>query len=334
MAPTEMQENVAADEKANFECHKTRKVDVFVCIKCGKAFHHSCASRDWKNKVKIVDQTRVICSEHQSEYLAGNEDAAKQIQFQKRIISELEEKNRILQENCDLWRKLAQELENRWKMGAQENINQVNKQPEQQKMLKEKKSKQNLEKSGDTPVEESIGKQDAIEVANANKGKEELNSKDMTEDGFTTVITKKQRQNRRDEKQVAGNKKPYPKIKKDIKYGACENSGDFQAARKDSQNNKIWLFISKVKNTVTEDTVRNYIMKQTKSSLEDIHVKLCIPKHEIAKRRFMIGVNPEYKDLVYSTEFWPRGVAFERFNFGLGRNFLDGGQPTIGPQKQ
>ncbi|CAH2004952.1 unnamed protein product [Acanthoscelides obtectus] len=39
----------------------------------------------------------------------------------------------------------------------------------------------------------------------------------------------------------------------------------------------------------------------------------------------MVGVNPELKDKIYNTAFWPKGVAFGRFNFGLGRNFLDRG---------
>nr|CAI5830812.1 unnamed protein product [Callosobruchus analis] len=37
----------------------------------------------------------------------------------------------------------------------------------------------------------------------------------------------------------------------------------------------------------------------------------------------MVGLDPNLKETVYDTSFWPRGVLFSRFNFGLGRNFLD-----------
>lgn len=37
----------------------------------------------------------------------------------------------------------------------------------------------------------------------------------------------------------------------------------------------------------------------------------------------MVGVKPEYKEIVYSIDSCPAGAAFERFNFGLGLDFLD-----------
>lgn len=37
----------------------------------------------------------------------------------------------------------------------------------------------------------------------------------------------------------------------------------------------------------------------------------------------MVGVPPEFKEAIYAEQFWPAGVAYERFNFGRGKNFLD-----------
>nr|CAI5829153.1 unnamed protein product [Callosobruchus analis] len=37
----------------------------------------------------------------------------------------------------------------------------------------------------------------------------------------------------------------------------------------------------------------------------------------------MVGVDPNLKDTVYDTNFWPCGIMFSRFNFGLGKNFFD-----------
>jgi len=37
----------------------------------------------------------------------------------------------------------------------------------------------------------------------------------------------------------------------------------------------------------------------------------------------MVGLKTELKNLAYDENFWPAGVAFSRFNFTLGRRFLD-----------
>ena len=95
------------------------------------------------------------------------------------------------------------------------------------------------------------------------------------------------------------------------------------AVPSESGKKKIWFYISKVKEGIIEDNIKKYIAKQTSTAEEEIYVKLCIPKVQKSRgQKFMVGVPPELQEPMYKAEFWPVGVAYERFNFGLGRNFL------------
>lgn len=85
---------------------------------------------------------------------------------------------------------------------------------------------------------------------------------------------------------------------------------------------KIWLYVSKVKEHVTEDKIKKYISNKTNCSEEDISIKnLDIGQQQY--KSFMVGLNTTLKDQVYDENFWPAGVCFARFNFSLGKRFLD-----------
>ena len=64
MAPTTIDAKSIAEDKTNFECCKSKKVSCAVCVKCGKAFHFSCAVRDWSKNFVILDKNRGACVEH------------------------------------------------------------------------------------------------------------------------------------------------------------------------------------------------------------------------------------------------------------------------------
>lgn len=106
MAPTKGRLKSSAEEKVEktyLKCCKTKSFACAVCIVCGEAFHKSCAVRDGPEKLKFIDETRVICCQD-SEVSASNELKDVQIQLLRRILSEMEEKNSILQENVELWK--------------------------------------------------------------------------------------------------------------------------------------------------------------------------------------------------------------------------------------
>uniref|UniRef100_A0A6P7HEC8 Uncharacterized protein LOC114347637 n=1 Tax=Diabrotica virgifera virgifera TaxID=50390 RepID=A0A6P7HEC8_DIAVI len=92
--------------------------------------------------------------------------------------------------------------------------------------------------------------------------------------------------------------------------------------KSEKPDKKLWLFISKVPDSVNADHIKSFII--TKTNCEDIQVKL-LPTDQ--KRRdnqcFMIGVLPDLREEIYNPAFWPKKIGIERFNFRLGRRFLD-----------
>lgn len=92
---------------------------------------------------------------------------------------------------------------------------------------------------------------------------------------------------------------------------------------------KLWLFISRVKDAVSLENVMAYIKKKTNLEEEKISVKRLNTWYKVENNKcFLIGVDPSVKDSVYSASFWPKGVAYERFNFVKGQRFLDNQKTT------
>lgn len=104
-----------------------------------------------------------------------------------------------------------------------------------------------------------------------------------------------------------------------------ENAGEgFEGRQEQTKNKKIWIFISKAKDNVTEDVVRKYISRKANTEESDISVKQIKTYYQAQDNNcFLIGVNPNLIDMVYDVTFWPLGIAFDRFNFYRGRQFLD-----------
>lgn len=84
-------------------------------------------------------------------------------------------------------------------------------------------------------------------------------------------------------------------------------------------NKKVWLFISRVKDHVTIEKIKNYIKKKTDLHDDsDIVVEHTKTKYDDIRKDcqcFKIGINYDKKDVVYEENFWPKKVAYRRFNF-------------------
>lgn len=122
------------------------------------------------------------------------------------------------------------------------------------------------------------------------------------------------------------------KRKKTTKVGTAENVasegdiGEFEAkGQNSSEGKKIWLFISRAKDHVSEEIVRRYVSgKLNSSDGGDVVVKHLETKLKIKDNRcFLVGVDPIAKEKVYGNEFWPKGIRFDRFNFRRGQHFLE-----------
>lgn len=109
--------------------------------------------------------------------------------------------------------------------------------------------------------------------------------------------------------------------RKQPKVGNGEGDINFHG-REDKTEKKIWLYVSKVPDSITENNIKQYIEKRTDT--QNVYVKkLEMFNTRIDNQSFMIGVDPQLIRQVYEPSFWPRKVTFNRFDFRLGKRFLD-----------
>lgn len=98
-----------------------------------------------------------------------------------------------------------------------------------------------------------------------------------------------------------------------------------------NKNRKIWLFVTRVPDDVGAEDIKNYIETHTKKETSsnqtpterDVEVKLLNTSNTRPNNQsFMVGVEPEFQEEVYTTSFWPQKIAYERFDFRKGQHFL------------
>lgn len=99
---------------------------------------------------------------------------------------------------------------------------------------------------------------------------------------------------------------------KDSGFSACDSK------------KKIWIYVSKARDHVTDKIILEYLKKQTAKPDLDYHVQeVSVKFPQKDNKHFMIGVGPSLNDTVYNPDFWSERIAWSRFNFFLGRNFLN-----------
>lgn len=106
------------------------------------------------------------------------------------------------------------------------------------------------------------------------------------------------------------------------RFRVGNGEGDEEFHGKNEKERKIWLFITKVPDDVNEGNIKKYIESRTNTN--DVHVKKLVTHNTNPDNQsFMVGVQPHLQTTIYDAKFWPRKIAFDRFNFRRGRRFLD-----------
>lgn len=104
----------------------------------------------------------------------------------------------------------------------------------------------------------------------------------------------------------------------------AEDENSFKSTKPIKKDKRLWLFISKAQESVEEKHIQEYIANKSKYEKEDISVSALNTKPmEDNSKCFMVGVPLDMKETVYSNEFWPVGIRFERFSFYRGNHFLE-----------
>lgn len=121
----DLRENDKSEKSIDIKCFHCGKVTKTIdkCIKCGEAFHKSCLKQAATKKsttcvhVSILDKSSMAAmveNENSDNENSVNEDEISkdvEIRYLKRLVEELEEKNRLLEENCLLWKEKFHSLE-------------------------------------------------------------------------------------------------------------------------------------------------------------------------------------------------------------------------------
>lgn len=112
MAPVNTTQTNAASGKISFWCCQTKQTCAVLCTTCGKVYHKSCATRDWAEKLKIIDETRVVCRDHVEDDITSNQQQV--IMVLEDLVNELKSKNQVLMENNSLLREKVEDLEKKF----------------------------------------------------------------------------------------------------------------------------------------------------------------------------------------------------------------------------
>ncbi|KAL3286291.1 hypothetical protein HHI36_000800 [Cryptolaemus montrouzieri] len=98
-----------------YKCHRNSDITTYVCIKCLSLFHKSCAARDWKEKLLLVDGHKVICCDKQTEsekfQMNLKEIKQKNLLKNNRLRQLMAEKEYLLRESEEMERKMMDEIE-------------------------------------------------------------------------------------------------------------------------------------------------------------------------------------------------------------------------------
>ena len=317
-------------EKAKKVCKYCKKnvANGLVCKRCGAPYHNSCGSRiktcceQLLQEVPIVDSPNQIITEEvylreENLLLRGIiKDKDTIITDKESIISLLNNKILYLQEQL---KTITEE--------KTVNINK-NKQQSKSKNITDKidlvepvttKQKLNVITSKTQTNAEMIqSRQENImkELINLNDANYDCPSKSVAsspqqkEEPFKTVIPKKKRYRE-------------PKICGEGQISKDDEINGFVG--REPPQKKIWLFVTKVKDHVTKETVQKYIQNKIKSeNMSNIYVGEIDTFRKVQDNKcFKVGLSYEHLEIAYTSAFWPKGVEVYRFNFKKEEKYLN-----------
>ena len=89
-------------------------------------------------------------------------------------------------------------------------------------------------------------------------------------------------------------------------------------------NKKIWLFVSRARDHVTEEIVEQYLKNKINEPNTKVEIKELPTKNTTKDSKcFMVGLDYSLKEVAYTPDFWPKEINVSRFNFIRGRHFLE-----------
>lgn len=305
-------------------CKSGVKNSFVTCNVCCVHLHSSCAQRN----CVIYCKTCKNPEEKQGQHSDGHAtDFSKEAYENLKLLAEEQAlTNKLLIEKINYLERKLSEAKNLRQLSV-DTGSEVNKQKTDNSYYKHKanpKDKKEKDKKG--PAENTLGSKN-VEPPKTNKHLESYQQQVMKNIINLENDVEVSRVNKSDGEEFQ--KVSYKRSRKYKKpnIGTGETTPDnntLEAINPGNDNKKLWLFISRVKETAQESDVRKYIANKADIEEEQVSARSLDTKSVTSGYRcYMIGVPMDLIDRIYEKEFWPSGIAFSRFDFKRGRHFLE-----------
>lgn len=313
-------------------CKSGVKNSVISCCVCSSQYHSSCAQRNciiYCNSCKLPGDNQAKPELSEDSNIDFSLEAYRNL---KLLVAEQALANKLLMEKVNyLQRKLSERETVRQQPAIVSknkiNVNKANSSIKQNTDLKDKKEKD--KKHHDNKPGNTQGSKHLESSKEDNAKSLELHQQKIMNDiidlGRDTAGFPSEAESDQDFQMVTY--KRTRKYKRPNLGTSTSTHGNekFEAVKPNNrENRKLWLFISRIKETVQEEDVRAYVAGKGNIALQKVDVKSLHTKSVRSNyKSFMVGVPTDLLDLVYGDEFWPSGVAFSRFDFRRGQHFLE-----------
>lgn len=352
----------------NFKCcvKKSCKA-IYFCVNCEEIYHGSCAKR--KNYKFISKSRIICCATapatddnipdanlnlNKEEFIrmkCKNDELSGQIVLLQKLIDEMSDKNAILKENNRLLIQRVSSLESTTatnfthsKDNPKEKHDSSAKDKQQQNsgsysaILQNNRSDLCIAKSDNTGQAEmeidGVGPTPAcpksVNIANVNNERSLGLQNQPIQMGVSAEMVKSAVNNA-----LALNRKGEDDGFTQVSYKRRMNRNQIQRGSNVDANNgfiasnssKMWLYIGKAAQSVNTKTIEDYVTRRLSISGEDLIIEQL--KTIGRTNSFKLGITPQEYERINSSQFWPHGIIFRRFNFKRHRDDSKGNGATF-----
>lgn len=289
------------------------------CNKCGAKYHPSCALRIKQccgleikeNKTNLKMTEEIFLHEENKLLRQIIEDKDVIINDKEVIITLMKGQIALLEE------KLA--YVKTTEVSNHDNINKDNR----IKMLEAKSTIVSPDtRSANPNIDNSLVQGDSTQTTDASGSVSSISLQQKQLEIMTDIIDLNKNSDINETKNYTEDTKTEKFVQHKYKRNKKYNIGDAEVDKENelecfvgrAREKRIWLFLSNVKDHVTEEMVVKYLESKTRE--DSIFVKEI---HTFRKRKdnkcFKVGISYDRKDEAYTSSFWPKGVTVCRFNF-------------------
>lgn len=359
--------NVKDNKITGFKCCVKKSCNVTVCINCYAIYHNSCLARNGKIKRKI-DETKIECcvpdnkvagmsvNNNNDEILRMEKSKMNmEIEYLKRMVEELVDKNNILKQNNELLveqnsnLKTVMQNQNNQKtykdvyLNCSSNSKPVNEKQTTVPLVKgnvevTNRTKRNVNK---TPIRIDLNNSSDSESENNDRrtsinrrGDQNKNNFAGTEASSNSLRPPRRRGNMNNN--VVSERSPsVPNTNDHESFQFQRNQRQRFKKRLGNANvspeglntgfsggeRRTWLYLNRIKRHVSEAMVWEHIRSKPGFENENVCVKE-IPTEPNRLKCFVVIAPLSRKDELYAPSFWPQNVGIKRFIFEKHRDFL------------